>query len=100
MRKIPQDAINSRLISQLVASAGSIGANYSEAGESESKKDFVHKILIAKKEIKESMHWIRILATANENQKDGFRILWKEAHELLLIFSKIISSSKKSKLDN
>jgi four helix bundle protein len=94
VRKIPKDSINQRLIPQVVSSSGSSGANYCEACEAESKKDFRHKIGITKKEIRESKHWLRLIARANEPLKDECRMLWKEAHELLLIFSKILKSSK------
>ncbi len=93
VKRIPQDAINKRLISQIVASAGSVGANYCEANEGESKKDFTHKISICKKEVKETKHWLRMLASSNPECKNDLRILYKEAHELLLIFAKIIRSS-------
>lgn len=94
MRKIPHDLINQRLIPQLIGSSGSIGANYCEANEAESKKDFQHKISICKKEIKETKHWLRLLAKANPQFKDELRKLWHEDQELLLIFSKILKSSK------
>jgi four helix bundle protein len=84
-----------RSIEQLVGCGGSIGANYAEANESESKKDFIHKIGIAKKEIKETKHWLRLLARANSEYTTELRILWQEAQELLLIFSKIIQTSRK-----
>lgn len=96
LRTLRQDAINQRLISQLVASSGSIGANYCEAVEAESKKDFVHKVSIAKKEIKESKHWLELIKTAHPEIEKDVNILFKECHELLLIFSKIIYSSKLS----
>ncbi|MDP3004189.1 MAG: four helix bundle protein [Candidatus Azambacteria bacterium] len=94
MRKIPIDLVNQRLIPQLVASGGSLGANYCEANEAESKKDFQHKIGICKKETKETKHWLRLLARANPQFNDEFRKLWSEAQELLLIFSKILTSSR------
>jgi len=94
MRKIPHDLVNQRLIPQLVGSGGSLGSNYCEANEAESKKDFQHKIGICKKETKETKHWLRLLAKANPQFKDEFRKLWSEAQELLLIFSKILTSSK------
>jgi len=94
MKKLPQDAVNIRLIPQEIAAAGSAGANYSEANEAESKKDFVHKASIVKKELKESKHWLRLLDRANPEHKEKFRILWIENHELLLIFSKIIKSCR------
>lgn len=95
VKKLPQNSINRPLIEQGVAAVGSIGANYCEATEAESKKDFIHKISISKKEIKETKHWVRLLACANPEFKDKFRELWQEAQELLLIFSKIIRSSGK-----
>ncbi|MBU4347672.1 four helix bundle protein [Candidatus Parcubacteria bacterium] len=94
MKRMPNDLINQRLIPQLVASGGSLGANYCEANEAESKKDFQHKIGICKKETKETMHWLRLLARANPGFSDEFRKLWSEAQELLLIFSKILASSR------
>jgi len=95
LRTIKQDAINRRIIEQLVGAAGSIGANYCEAIESESKKDFIHKVGISKKEIKETKHWLRLLARTNPEKKSEIRMFWQEAHELLLIFAKIIRSSRK-----
>ena len=100
MRKIPHDLVNQRLIPQLVGSGGSLGSNYCEANEAESKKDFQHKIGICKKETKETKHWLRLLAKANPQFKDEFRKLWSEAQELLLIFSKILTSINNLKLKN
>lgn len=89
-RKLKQDAVNKRIIEQVVASGGSIGANYFEATEAESPKDFIHKMKISRKEIKETKHWLRLLVKANAIEIEEIRSLWKEAHELLLIFSTII----------
>lgn len=99
VKKIEIGPINKRIIEQLVGSSGSIGANYCEANESESKKDFIHKMAIAKKEIKETKHWLRLLARTDKGLEDEARALWKETQELLLIFSKIIQSSR-SKNEN
>lgn len=90
VRQIPHDSVNKRLIEQIVGSSGSIGANYCEANEAESVKDFIHKMKIARKEIRETKHWLRLLAVANEKQKNTCRELWKEADELMKIFSVII----------
>lgn len=100
VRLIKCDAVNSRIITQLIGSGGSIGANYCEATEGESKKDFIHKIGICKKETKETRYWLRLLARVNPDKKDEIRKLWKEAHELLLIFSKIIRSSRNKIIEN
>jgi len=100
VKTIPITAINNKIISQLVGSAGSVGANYCEATEGESKKDFNHKIGICKKETKETKHWLRLLARSNPERKEEIRKHWQEAQELLLIFSKISQSSKGKKFDN
>jgi len=89
-----KNPVNSPLISQLVRSSTSIGANYMEADVAESKKDFSHKIGICKKEAKESLHWLRMIATANPAFKDECRKYWSEARELLLIFSAILNKRK------
>jgi four helix bundle protein len=96
-KKIKVTPLNMKIISQLIGSGGSIGANYCEASEAESKKDFQHKMSIAKKEIKETKHWLRLLAKTNSEIKNEIRVIWQEAHELILIFSKSISTSKNKK---
>lgn len=93
-KRIPKNSITNPLISQLVRSATSIGANYMEADGAESKKDFYHKIGISKKEAKETMHWLRMIAEIEEPLKDECIKLWKEVHELALIFSTIINKGK------
>jgi len=93
-RKIPVDEITSPLITQYVKSGTSVGANYCEANNAESRLDFSHKIGICKKESRESMHWLRMIVVAVPALKDAARELWKEAKELNLIFSKILHSSK------
>ncbi|MDO8657551.1 MAG: four helix bundle protein [Candidatus Levybacteria bacterium] len=96
MKKISNTPINRRPVEQVVGSSGSMAANYCEANEAESKKDFIHKVCICKKETKETKLWLRLLARANPEFKEAFRRLWQEAQELLLIFSKIITSSRKT----
>lgn len=94
VKGIKENAVNSRIISQLVGAVGSAGANYCEATEAESKRDFIHKIGLCKKEIKETRHWLRLLAKSNLKHKETIRKFWKEAQELLLIFSKISRTSR------
>lgn len=89
VKNIKETNINKPIINQLVRSATSVGANYMEADCAESKKDFIHKIGICKKEAKETTHWLHMLATAEPNKAEDCRKLWKEAHELTLIFSAI-----------
>ncbi|MDP3729729.1 MAG: four helix bundle protein [bacterium] len=90
LKKLPQDVMTKPLISQLIRSATSIGANYMEADGAESKKDFRHKIAICKKESKETKHWLRMVAKACPDTIKECRILWQEAQELTLIFSAIV----------
>ena len=68
-----------------------------EADAAESKREFNHRISICKKESKETMHWTRMVAKANPDKKKECQILWKEAHELTLIFSSILKKSKQKK---
>jgi len=95
---IEKTIINSPLITQLVRSSTSVGANYCEANGASSKTDFRNKIYICRKEVQETKFWLRMISKANPEQKDQARKLWKEAQELTLIFSKIASSiNKKNK---
>jgi len=95
-KKLPQNLITKPLINQLVRSGTSIGANYCEADEANSKKDFINKIVIAKKETKETKYWLRLIAYTLSNFKPEARELWKEAQELNLILAAIIRSSQKN----
>jgi four helix bundle protein len=92
---IRETAINRPLIMQVVRSGTSIGANYMEADGAESKKDFAYKISLCRKEAKETSYWLQMLAKANPNKKTICRMLWKESHELTLIFSSILKSIKR-----
>jgi four helix bundle protein len=87
-----------RLIPQLVAAATSAGANYDEANNCESRKDFKHKICICRKEARESKHWVRMLVAAVPELKEEGRPLWQEAKELNLIFSSMFQRARR-KLD-
>lgn len=97
-KKLPQNDITKRLIPQLVASGTATGANYCEADCAESNKDFIHKMAIANKEAKESKHFIRMLAKACPEYASEGRKLWKEAHELNLIFMTIVKNAKETEL--
>lgn len=90
VRLLPENSVNKPLISQIIRSSTSIGANYMEADGTESKKDFQHKIAICRKEAKETMHWLRMLITANSDKENICNNLKQEALELTLIFSSII----------
>ncbi len=89
-KSIKLTPITSSLVNQLIRAGAGIGANYSEASEANSKKDFKNKIVIAKKEAKETMHWLRMVVRAAPEKKEGARSIYKEVHELVLIFSAIM----------
>ena len=99
IKKLPRTIIFEPLISQLIRSATSVGANYCEADCAETKKDFQHKIGICKKESRETQHWLRMIAEAVPEVKEECRKHWKEVHELNLIFCAIVNSSKHGKKD-
>lgn len=88
-RDLPKNEITRLIIFQLVGCGTSVGANYCEADDAESRKDFKHKIGICKKESHEAKHFLRMAAIAVPEMKDRARILWKEARELNLIFNSI-----------
>jgi four helix bundle protein len=88
-KRIPQNVVTIPLISQLVRAGTSVGANYCEADDSVSKKEFRQKIGTCKKESRESKYWLRMIAAADENTKQQGRVLWREAKELHLIFCAI-----------
>ena len=86
--------MNGRIIDQIVGSSSSVGANYSEANEAESKQDFIHKISICKKEAKETRYWLKILKVSNPEISDQLIVMEKECQEFIFIFSSIIKTSK------
>src|SRR3989344_1971616 len=88
-KKISRSPISDPLVTQLIKAGTSVGANYCEAGDAESKSDFRHKIGICKKESRESKHFIRMIAIAVPELKEEARKLWQEAKELNLIFNSI-----------
>lgn len=90
-RLVLKDSINNRITGQLAGCAGSVGANYREANDVLGKKDFILRMKIARKEAKETIHWLEILKEANElsfHEEIGLCI--KEANELKNILSSII----------
>jgi four helix bundle protein len=88
-KKIPENSVNGRLINQLVGAGTSVGANYCEAADCVSKKDFKKSIGICRKESKETRFFLRMIASAEPSLKEEARTLWKEAKELNLIFGAI-----------
>ena len=88
-KRIPQNSVTNPLINQIVRSSTSVGANYCEADDAGTKKDFKYKIGICRKEARETKHWLRMIAAAAPEFKAEARDLWQEAKELHLIFAAI-----------
>jgi four helix bundle protein len=95
VKKLPKTIANFEDGKQLIKASGSVGANYIEANESLSKKDFRMRIKICRKEAKESRYWLRLVDTKNEKELEKDRTyLINEATELMKIFG---ARSQKSK---
>lgn len=91
-KKLPRTVSNIEYIKQVVRSSGSPAANYIEANESLSKKDFQHKIKICRKEAKETSLWLRLIINTNTSEfaEEGNKLV-QEATELKKIFSSILN---------
>jgi four helix bundle protein len=94
-KKIPDVTANRPVIRQIVASGTSIGANYTEADNASSDRDFCYKMSICRKEASETTYWLRMLAAAEPRRKQEARDLWREARELHLIFAKIVRNMQR-----
>ena len=95
VKTLPKTIANIEDGKQLVKASGSVGANYREANESLSKKDFSMRIKISRKEAKESAYWLRLIhETNNLKNANEAKSLIKEANELKKILSSILEKSK------
>ncbi len=94
VKTLPKTITNAEYSRQVVRSSGSVGANYIEANESLSKKDFLMRIKICRKEAKESAYWLRLIMETNDDgaAKEGLKH-FIEAGELKKIFSAIHEKS-------
>ena len=104
-RKLPRTIANMEDVKQLIRSSGSVGANYIEANEAISNKDFLHRIKISRKEAKESRYWLRLVYVGDDQSLEQERSdLAQEALELTKIFGKIVhdkeGTSKQEKENN
>jgi len=95
LKKLPKTISNIEDGRQVVRSSGSTGANYIEANEALSKKDFKYRIKICRKEAKESSYWLKIIVANNDSKfsEEGNNLI-KEAEELKKIFSSILDKCK------
>lgn len=92
-RSIPHDAVNDRLIRQVVSSSGSVGANYREANDSVGYKDFVFRLKISRKEAKESIHWLILIKASNPLKSLEIDNIISEATEIKNILSSMINKA-------
>ena len=93
-KNLPKSTINMKLTGQVVSASGSVGANYIEANEALSKKDFANRIKISRKEAKESRYWLRLIISANPEAESQAKPLIQEATELMNIFGAILKKVK------
>ncbi|PIY95681.1 MAG: four helix bundle protein [Candidatus Kerfeldbacteria bacterium CG_4_10_14_0_8_um_filter_42_10] len=93
IKALPKNMINFEITKQLIRSACSIGANYLEANESLSKKDFVMRTKICKKEAKETRYWLRLLDCPIKNSKEKEALI-QETIEFAKIFGSILEKCK------
>jgi four helix bundle protein len=93
--KVPKTSANIEYSKQVIRSSGSVGANYIEANESLSKKDFSMRIKICRKEAKETSYWLKLLVETNDaaHTTNGEKPI-QESDELKKIFFAIIEKSK------
>ena len=95
VRKLPKTLANIEDSKQLINASGSVGANYIEANEALSKKDFLMRIKICRKESKESRHWLKLVNTGDHDKSEHEKqSLESEATELTHIFGSIVTKSK------
>ncbi len=93
-KRIPVTPVTEPLIGQLVRAGTSVGANYCEADDAGSGKEFRYRISVCKRESRESKHWLRMIAAAVPALADEARVHWREAKELHLIFATIFRGRK------
>lgn len=93
VKNLPKNVSNLEWGKQLIRSSGSVGANYIEANEALSKKDFIMRVKISRKEAKESIYWLRLLESDNGNNKEREKLI-QEGTELMKIFGSIIEKSR------
>lgn len=91
---LPRTTVNRRLVDQVVRSGTSIGANYREANETETKKDFLFRMRITRKEAKETTYWLKLITEANPDLEVRIAPLLEETEELLKICAAIIEKSR------
>ncbi len=93
-KKLPKNIATTELIKQIMRSGCSVGANYREANDALSKKDFLHRMRICRKEAKETLYWLQLTLKACPEHERDIEPLMKESQEMVKILSSIIEKSK------
>lgn len=91
---LPKHIVNQKLIDQVMRSGTSMGANYREANETGTKKDFQFRMRICRKEGKETVYWLKLIVTANPEFAKRIGPLLQETIELVKIFAAIVEKTK------
>lgn len=94
VKALPKNTTNFNLIDQVIRSGTSMGANYREANETETKKDFAFRIRICRKEGKETIYWLNLIIEVNPEFKEKIGFLIRETTELVKIFAAILEKTK------
>jgi four helix bundle protein len=94
VKSLPRTIANVEIIKQLIRASGSVGANYIEANEALSKKDFVMRVKICRKEAKESRYWLKLIEVNGEDAEKQRQLLIQEATEIMKIFGAILEKTK------
>ena len=94
VESLPHTLVGKRIGDQLLRSGISVGANYEEAQAGESREDFVHKLQIALKELRESNYWLRVLVKAKTLPPDRLQDILEESNQLRAMLSKAVATTK------
>jgi four helix bundle protein len=95
--KIRRNFTGRQIIGQLISSSTSAGANYEEACAAESRSDFVHKLQVVLKELRESLYWLRLISRLNLVSDQSVGVLIKEGNELSNVIAKSIVTAKRNR---
>jgi four helix bundle protein len=94
VESLPKTVVGHRIGDQLLRSATSVGANYEEAQAAESKTDFVHKLQLSLKELRESNYWLRVISRAGILPPGRLGSIIDESNQLRAILSKAVATAK------
>jgi four helix bundle protein len=94
VESLPKTLVGRRIGDQLLRSATSVGANYEEAQAAESKENFVHKLQVALKEVREANYWLRLLAKSGKLPAERLVSILDESNQLRAMLSKAVARAK------